>query len=1083
MSDSADTPRFSVGDFVRLRTDHTRVGVVQAGERVQVGTRRIPVRAPDGRLNYFPEAALELVPAAAESPRDLLAAGSFVAPDWLRRTLARIRVTGRLSDVVYSMEATDTDFYAHQFKPVLKLLNSPTDALLIADEVGLGKTIEAGLIWTELRARIEADRLLVVCPKTLCEKWRVELDRRFGVDARIVDATGLLELLSPDRRAARGFAAIASIQSLRPPRGWDADEDLTDGEARGPAQSPRARLARFLDEASDGDQLLDLLVVDEAHHMRNPETLLNRLGGLANAVSTYRVFLSATPIHLQNRDLNSLLRLIDPDTFEFEGTLNRIIAANAPLVAARDRVLDRSSTPAEIAELIGLARRQDLLADSKSLRLLQDLVTSRPLDTSLRAEIAGRLEMANQLASYITRTRRRDVEELRVVRRPLAPELPLEGDERVFYEAITRVVLDYAAGCAGGERFLLSMPQRLVSSSPAAAAAWWEARGAAMAAAREREPLESEDQEDEEDIGVADAEIDFKPLVAALADKTRELNLTRRLREVDTKFALLRRELERLWREEPDAKLIIFSSFKATLGYLQERLREVGVPTELMHGTVAEPRDTILRRFRDRQGRCVLLSSEVGSEGVDLQFCWIVVNYDLPWNPMRLEQRIGRVDRLGQEREQVTILNLIYADTIDDRIYRKLYERLKLGEQALGEFEAVLGEPIREMTRQLLDPRLTDAERTQAIERAEQAIKNRARQTNDLEAEAGSLMRHGDFVLSKIRESHELHRWLDGNDIHFYVRDRLKRSFAGVTIEAAPAGDDTCRIRLPDDAREALGTWLAGRGLRSSTRILDDDDRQRFRFTASVVGSRQARVENISQSHPLVRFAAHLDAGDPEGIAAQAVAARLSPAKAPDNCAPGTYLVAIRRWAATDGAGRATGLARLAYAGARHDTGERIEPELAEALGAAAAQHGTALSNLQSDDRLPSFFDLATSVVEPELDGRYGDYTGEIEVDIEDRLAVRLRALEAHLESKRQGLERRISLYRDRAAAARARGDDRTARRSERLIPAEQGKLRKLEQSCARRRDELEVQRHLTPEETDLAILLVEVGDNEARHR
>lgn len=1075
MTDTTSNPHFLPGDFVRLRTDHTRVGVVQAGERLQAGTRRIPMRAPDGRLNYFPEAALELVPAASESPRDLLAAGSFVAPDWLRRTLARIRVTGRLSDVVYSMEATDTDFYAHQFKPVLKLLNSPTDALLIADEVGLGKTIEAGLIWTELRARIEADRLLVVCPKTLCEKWRVELDRRFGVDARIVDAAGLLDLLSPDRRAARGFAAIASIQSLRPPRGWDADEDLTEGEVR----SPRARLARFLDEASDGDQLLDLLVVDEAHHMRNPETLLHRLGGLANAVSTYRVFLSATPIHLQNRDLNSLLRLIDPDTFEFEGTLNRIIAANAPLVAARDRVLDRSSTPAEIADLIGLARRQDLLADSKSLRLLQDLVTSRPLDTSLRAEIAGRLEMANQLASYITRTRRRDVEELRVVRRPLAPALPLEGDERVFYEAITRVVLDYAAGCAGGERFLLSMPQRLVSSSPAAAAAWWEARGAAMAAARAREPLESED--DEEDVEVADAETDFRPLVAALADKTRELNLTRRLRDVDAKFALLRRELERLWREEPDAKLIIFSSFKATLGYLQERLREVGVPTELMHGTVAEPRDTILRRFRERQGRCVLLSSEVGSEGVDLQFCWIVVNYDLPWNPMRLEQRIGRVDRLGQEREQVTILNLIYADTIDDRIYRKLYERLRLGEQALGEFEAVLGEPIREMTQQLLDPRLSEAEKTQAIERAAQAMEYRARQTNDLEAEAGSLMRHGDFVLSKIRESHELHRWLDGNDIHFYVRDRLQRSFAGVTIEAAPAGDDTCRIRLSGDAREALGTWLAGRSLRGSTRILDDDDRQRFRFTASVVGSRQARVENISQSHPLVRFAAHLDAGDPEGIAAQAVAARLSPADAPDKCAPGTYLVAIRRWAATDGAGRATGLARLAYAGARHDTGERIEPDLAEALSAATAQHGTTLLNLQSDDRLPSLFDLVDSVVEPELDRRYGDYTSEIEVDIEDRLAVRLRALDAHLESKRQGLQSRISLYRDRAAAARARGDDRTAQRSERLIPAEQGKLRKLEQSGARRRDELEIQRRLTPEEADLAILLVEVGDNGAR--
>src|SRR6185369_754733 len=103
--------------------------------------------------------------------------------------------------------------YAFQFKPVLKLLKSPTDALLIADEVGLGKTIEAGLIWTELRARLESNRLLVLCPKTLCEKWQMELDHRFGVDARIVNAAELVQLLT--RSNGRGFAAVASMQSLR----------------------------------------------------------------------------------------------------------------------------------------------------------------------------------------------------------------------------------------------------------------------------------------------------------------------------------------------------------------------------------------------------------------------------------------------------------------------------------------------------------------------------------------------------------------------------------------------------------------------------------------------------------------------------------------------------------------------------------------------------------------------------------------------------------------------------------------------------------------------------------------------------
>lgn len=1060
---------FVAGDYVRLRTDHTRSGIVQAGERIRAGVRSIPVRAPDGRTTFFPEEALELVPAAPETLGELLAGGSFAAPDWLRRTLARIRVTGRLVDMVYSMEATDTDFYAHQFKPVLKLLNSPTDALLIADEVGLGKTIEAGLIWTELRARVNAERLLVLCPKTLCEKWRTELDRRFGVDARIVDARELLDLMSPGRRSSRGFAAIASMHSLRPPWGWDNDEELTDGDIL----KPRTQLAKFMAAAADDEKLLDLLVIDEAHHMRNPDTLLNSLAGVANAVAHYRVFLSATPIHLRNRDLNSLLRLIDPDTFAYEGTLDRIIMANAPLITARDRVLDGKSSIQEIVELIDQARGHDLLSDSHALRLLKDMVLRRPLDRAARSDIAWRMENANQLASYVTRTRRRDVEEMRVVRRPLAPELPLSEDERTFYDAITQEVTEYAQHCAGSERFLLSMPQRLVASSPAAAAAWWESYGGAMAPDSADQAMQSEDGEDDVETGTA--EVDYKPLVACLANRTRELGLTQRLRQVDSKFALLLRELQSLWQEEPSTKLIIFSSFKATLNYLQGRLVEAGVPCELMHGSVREPRDVILSRFRQREGRCVLLSSEVGSEGVDLQFCWIVVNYDLPWNPMRLEQRIGRVDRLGQERDQVTIINLIYADTIDQWIYVRLYQRLKLGERALGEFEAVLGEPIREMTQDLLDPVLTDLEKREAIERAAQAMQNRVQQTSHLEAEAGALVKHGDFVLRQILESRQLHRWLDHDDILFYVKDRLQRSYAGVTIEAAPPGAETYRISLPDAARDAFATYIGRHNLRGQTRLLEGDDRQRFKFTASVVRSRQDRLENISQVHPLVRFAASLDAEDSSALYPRAVAARISAAASTIPCESGDYLVAIRRWAATDGTGLPTGLARLAFAGVNLSSRSLIENDLAEALATSAAVHGAVLPNLAADPRLDLVEESFDTVLSADLDERFGAYAQEILATVEDRLAVKLRALDAHLNSKRQGFQRRMETYRDRARLARANGNEREVRQNEGRAAGEQTKLRKLESTLENKRSEFERQRILTPEESDLAVVLVEV--------
>ena len=163
MADGLKDNRMSIepGTFVRLITDPSRSGVIQPGEKTTAGMRMVSVRFANGAVSWLPADNLEPVPEAPPDLAECFAEGRFVAPDWLRRVLTRIRVTGRLRDVVYSMEATETDFYAHQFKPVLKLLKSPTDALLIADEVGLGKTIEAGLIWTELRARLECNRLLV----------------------------------------------------------------------------------------------------------------------------------------------------------------------------------------------------------------------------------------------------------------------------------------------------------------------------------------------------------------------------------------------------------------------------------------------------------------------------------------------------------------------------------------------------------------------------------------------------------------------------------------------------------------------------------------------------------------------------------------------------------------------------------------------------------------------------------------------------------------------------------------------------------------------------------------------------------
>jgi SNF2 family DNA or RNA helicase len=1049
-----------VGEFVRKKKDANQSGIVKDGKKIQAGVQMIPVQFGDGRLSWVPESTLELVATPIEDMATRFANGSFIDPAWLRRTLTRTRVTGHLGDVVYSMEATNTDFYAHQFKPVLKLLGSPTDSILIADEVGLGKTIEAGLIWTELRARLDSNRLLVICPKTLQDKWRQELDNRFGVEANIVNAKELLRLLEDHRGSQRGFAAIASMQGLRPPRGWNSDDE--DGAPI--SGDVRRKLARLLDEAANDDPMIDLTIVDEAHHMRNPSTLLYQFGELINGVSSHRVFLSATPIHLRNRDLHSLLRLIDQDTFEFETTLEELILANEPIVAARDLLMQTNSSKKDVLALIGDARKLPLLSKNKSLELLCRDISQNSLDRVNRSQFATRLENANLMTNYMTRTRRRDVEDLKVVREPIAPSLEMHEDERAFYDAVTNEVTRYALDGSINARFLLSSPQRLLTSCPAAASSYWEKFGS----------YEINDVE-ETDNDLLTNDSNERPLLHKLSLLARRLGYSKRLAEVDTKYKLLKSQLTRLWQSEPEAKILIFSSFKPTLHYLKGRLNKDAVNCELLHGSVKGPREDILKRFKEDPQKRVLLSSEVGSEGVDLQFCWIVINYDLPWNPMKVEQRIGRVDRLGQQKEKVVILNLVYEHTIDATIYHRLFERLELIKRALGEFESVLGEPIREMTQSLLDPTLTLEQKKQVIDQTAQALENKKLNEEKLEMEAGALIQHGDYVLQQIYESRDLNRWVSGSDILIYVKDRLALSFHGCTIEGAPPGSETFQITLSDEARREFDLFLSRRRLRGSTRLLFGNKDHVYKFTSSVAKRRENRIEFISQFHPLVRFCVELDTLDKETKNAEPVATSINQGFAPDECENGVHVVAIRNWQATPVDGSANSAARIAYVGAELKGSMLISSTASEGLIGAVARNGKLLPNFAADNRLDEAANLLRGKILPELDRQYEEFVQQTQASMDDRANVRENALVRHRDTKSIEFRERSLKLKQSAEAALLSGNTRRHQQLMALAKASETKRTKLVEKTERRLNQIDSQRTFVPEWEDLSFVLVEV--------
>ena len=216
--------------FVRLKNDPSVSGLTTGNFRELPNNRYlIEIMAGNKGLSFYPFDQLELINLEAGIYDDIKA-GKFSNPETLKTILIHIQLTGRLADMIYSMESTNTDFYPYQFKPVIKLINSPSHSLLIADEVGLGKTIEAGLIWTELQARFDAKNLIVLCPNALTKKWKDELLNKFDVKADIMKADNLLDFLNSNNNIQRGGAIICAMQSIRPDKGWDDDEVETKRE-------------------------------------------------------------------------------------------------------------------------------------------------------------------------------------------------------------------------------------------------------------------------------------------------------------------------------------------------------------------------------------------------------------------------------------------------------------------------------------------------------------------------------------------------------------------------------------------------------------------------------------------------------------------------------------------------------------------------------------------------------------------------------------------------------------------------------------------------------------------------------------
>ena len=754
-------PKFKVGDKVRLASNLSSVGVIINGPQHQRDNIYYQVFfGNDKQDTFLPQSSLN----AYEEQGDFSVA--FGHAEFLNRTeflqfLILEKIRKPLSDNIYTFYSSRTDFQVHQFKPVLKFIQSVDQRLFLADEVGLGKTIEAGIILTELQARHQGlSRVLIVCPAALLDKWASELRRRFGEKFRVLRRSEFSEFL--DRYEQYGdnekLKAIVSLQALRAEKMMKRLEDLQ---------------VNF-----------DLVIVDESHHMKNSATNSSLLGEILSDHSDAFVMMSATPLHLGREDLFNQLRILAPSEFPDFAFFIDLVEPNQHINAA----LRKLHSPKEAAHHLQLvedtSQCQRFLDNPNYRECLSTLKNNKKLKTVEAIRLQRKLAELNTLSYIFTRTRRRDVStDVNFPKRQaVVIDVIFTAEESRFYDAVTEWVISRYQTSTIGLSFAKIMPQRQVSSCIPAMKGYLEnlLSTRKIKYSRVDDGDKIDDSIDERDDPLKKKELDAVNYL---------LEAARLVGDRDTKFEMFIGALQDILKQNPYAKIVVFSFFKRTLVYLCHRLSSAGISNEMIHGDVSlRDRQRRVRKFWDDRHLTVLLSSEVGGEGLDLQIGNVLFNYDLPWNPMRVEQRIGRLDRYGQRNDKILIYNFSMKGTIDDIILDRLYGRINLFERYIGDLEAILGNRINELINEIFDPKLTDSERESRADNVGQNLLREQQELEQFEQESECFLGQDEFFTREISRIRDTRRFVTADEVHFLLDTFLQQRDLRSTLRPPKRG-------------------------------------------------------------------------------------------------------------------------------------------------------------------------------------------------------------------------------------------------------------------------------------------------------
>jgi SNF2 family DNA or RNA helicase len=624
--------------------------------------------------------------------------------------------------------------WPHQSRAFERMYQNWPPRLLIADEVGLGKTIQAGLLLRQAWMSGKAKRILILAPKAVLRQWQIELREKFNLNWPIYDGQTLCWFPSPSMRG----------RSEREVKGdhWHKE----------PIVLASSQLMRRNDRATEllGAEEWDLVVLDEAHHARRrspgsaqehgTNSLLRLMRRLKDKTKGL-VLLTATPMQVHPVEVWDLLNLLGlppewsaPAFLSFYDRLNKPMPSNEDIeeLARLFRSME-SFYGAYDRDELGKRLAVNRLTAQRLVRVLRDSATidRRSLNVNDRKLIVRLLHSTSPIGRMISRNTRELLRHYfqtgRMTTRIAAREvedvfLQMTADERKVYEEVERYIRDTYNQASLDQRnavgFVMTIYRKRLASSFYALKQTLTKRRESMTRAKPDTTFFSEEDLPEDDLdenaGERDDLSEMERAALLLDDRSAVEDLLRQIQSLpeDTKSKALRSILENL-RSAGYKQVMIFTQFTDTLDYLRgELLRETDLKILCFSGRGGEvslgqgrwstvSREDVRRRF-SRGEADVLLCTDAAAEGLNFQFCGALINYDLPWNPMRVEQRIGRIDRLGQKFPTIRIVNLHYEDTVESSVYKVLRDRIGMFTKVVGKLQPILSRIAGQISRAVL---------------------------------------------------------------------------------------------------------------------------------------------------------------------------------------------------------------------------------------------------------------------------------------------------------------------------------------------------------------------------------------------